>query len=1109
VTTRLGRYLLDERIGAGGMAEVFLARQSGPGGFERRCVIKRMLPQVSADPSFVTMFVDEARVSSQLNHPNIAQVYDFGQEAGIYFLAMEHVPGCSLRQVLRARVKAGAQIPARLAAALVQQICLGLEYAHNAVGSDGAPLQVIHRDISPQNVMVSPKGAVKVIDFGIAKAKARLTQTAIGTVKGNFAYMSPEQVRGESVDPRADLYSTGLVLYELLSGRPAIQGKDEASLMEAAYNPRIAPLPAGIPEGLRVVVEKAASLRPYSRFQSAAEMGGALRKFLGTLPEVSPEELGSLVPEGPVQIVTGPPRAGQWGASDPEAASTQADAAPAGSRPVAWRWLRTDDAKVLGVALVTLGLVLGGTLLFGPHSRSGRERPGVAVLGFRDASGAPRKAWISTALSELIGTDLAAAGGVRVVSGEEVASMRRDLSLRDGDVSPATLSRISKNLGVQYVLAGSFFASDDVHGEPVVIDAGLLRTSDGVALVSLRLVSQEAELADASMKLGKGLRTSLGLPDLVSEETRRVRAGFAARPDAARDHAEGLAALRRYDLVAARDALQRAVAEDPQDATAWEALSEAWKRLGYGGRAQEAIAKAESLADRLTPGGRLTIQARAAIEAHDWRRAAERYHALIALDPTEADSWIGLSNAVANSGDNAASVRVLEPLIPPLSEEPRVAFYLAQALGRAEVGHARELESARRAVERARAAGATTLLAWSLLIQSQAEHKSGDSPHALADCDDARLLCEGLQDPICQANALRLCGSQRLQVGQIDSGRALIGQAIAIASRIHAGDLELSALNDLGLMSLDQGRVSEARTTFMRAVELARQLEMPSLGALPQFNVASADVDLASPDAEHELVTASETTQVVGLKTTVRLCALETALLHHRTGRLELTRKEWEEALAGIRADGSRLYLAAGLVDYADTLIELGERDAAKRALDEAKVLAVQVGAGDIALVSRSELAALDAEPEHFTQVVADEQQTADELARSKEWDNAANAFLRLARTARSRGKLDEARRAVVQARSQPTEVVFTLLEAEVESARLDQRQGPARLEAVRQRADRVHYPQPALEARLALADLEQAAGNRAHARALKTAVARDAGKLGYERIARLASPAP
>jgi tetratricopeptide (TPR) repeat protein len=354
--------------------------------------------------------------------------------------------------------------------------------------------------------------------------------------------------------------------------------------------------------------------------------------------------------------------------------------------------------------------------------------------------------------------------------------------------------------------------------------------------------------------------------------------------------------------------------------------------------------------------------------------------------------------------------------------------------------------------------------------------------------------------------SLRQCGIQRLETGQIAAGQALIEQAIAVATQIHAGDMEFMAINDLGLMQGNQGRVAEARGTFLKALELARQLEEPVNAATPQLNVASADVDLASPDAEQELVAAGAVTRQVGLKTTARLCDVELAVLHHRLGHLSASRKEWEQVLAEIRADGDRLFLASQLVVFADTLVELGDRDAAEKTLREANALGLQMGAHDTAAISRSQLAAMASEPKDFDRVVAEEREAAEELVRSSEWDGAAWAYLRLARSLRSRGKLEEARQAIALARAQQTEVVFTVLEVEVESARLDARQGMARLEAVRHRAERVHYPQPVLEARQAMAELEQSAGNRGRARSVRTTVARDARELGYERIARQAS---
>ena len=272
--TRFGRYLLHERIAMGGMAEIFLARQQGPGRFERSLVIKRILPHLAQDPKFVAMFLDEAALAAQLQHPCIAQVYDFGEEAGAYFIALELVRGPDLRTVIAACQKTGTPIPAPIAVRLMTQVLAGLEYAHNAVDAQGQPLRVVHRDVSPQNVLVSFDGNVKLVDFGIAKAANASTQTDAGQVKGKYAYFAPEQLQHAVLDGRCDLYAAALVLYELLTLQKAIPGEGPEAIA-AALNPKIVPvteLRGDLPPRLVAALEKALQPNRDDRFASCREL---------------------------------------------------------------------------------------------------------------------------------------------------------------------------------------------------------------------------------------------------------------------------------------------------------------------------------------------------------------------------------------------------------------------------------------------------------------------------------------------------------------------------------------------------------------------------------------------------------------------------------------------------------------------------------------------------------------------------------------------------------------------------------------------------------------------------------------------------------------------
>ncbi len=217
---RFGDYRLLRRLGKGGMAEVFLARRRGAVGFEKTLVVKRILPQLAGDPSFVKMFIDEAKLSAELHHPNIVEVYDLGEIDGRLYIAMEYVAGKNLHEVLRAAAAAAAPLEWTMAAHLARETARALHHAHEHRSPGGAPLSVIHRDVSPSNVMVGHDGVVKLLDFGIAKAAVQSGDegTRTGTVKGKFSYMAPEQLDGLRVDRRADVFALGVLLWELATG---------------------------------------------------------------------------------------------------------------------------------------------------------------------------------------------------------------------------------------------------------------------------------------------------------------------------------------------------------------------------------------------------------------------------------------------------------------------------------------------------------------------------------------------------------------------------------------------------------------------------------------------------------------------------------------------------------------------------------------------------------------------------------------------------------------------------------------------------------------------------------------------------------------------------
>jgi serine/threonine protein kinase len=279
---RLGKYDILRRIAKGGMAEIFLARASGIEGFEKLVVVKRILPELAANREFVQMFLDEARIAATLHHSNIVQVYDIGEVDGAYFFSMEYLHGEDVRRIMRAAEGRDEKLPIEHALNIVIGICAGLHYAHERRGSDGQPLNIVHRDVSPHNVAVTYDGGVKVVDFGIAKAAHRLTETRHGTLKGKVQYMSPEQCEADPVDRRSDVFAIAIMLWELTTGERLYSGRSELAIMKQVTE-RDAPRPSvvahGYPAELEKIVMKGLMRSANDRYQTAEELQLALEEF--------------------------------------------------------------------------------------------------------------------------------------------------------------------------------------------------------------------------------------------------------------------------------------------------------------------------------------------------------------------------------------------------------------------------------------------------------------------------------------------------------------------------------------------------------------------------------------------------------------------------------------------------------------------------------------------------------------------------------------------------------------------------------------------------------------------------------------------------------------
>ena len=281
--TRFGKYLLLNRIAVGGMAEIFLARQEGLEGFEKTICIKRIRPHLSSQPGFVRMFLNEAKLAAQLTHPNIAQIYDLGRINESYFIAMEYIAGRDMSRIIPKADKAGIPFPMIYALRIASNVCEGMNYAHKKTDAYGNELHVVHRDVTPENIIVSWDGTVKIVDFGIAKANTQIEQTRAGEIKGKLSYMSPEQAMGKHLDHRSDVFSLGSVLYEWITGYKLFTGENEMAILKSIIDGKIYPpsyFKEDVPEAVERILMKALEKDRDNRYQSAWEMQFDLDTYL-------------------------------------------------------------------------------------------------------------------------------------------------------------------------------------------------------------------------------------------------------------------------------------------------------------------------------------------------------------------------------------------------------------------------------------------------------------------------------------------------------------------------------------------------------------------------------------------------------------------------------------------------------------------------------------------------------------------------------------------------------------------------------------------------------------------------------------------------------------
>jgi serine/threonine protein kinase/tetratricopeptide (TPR) repeat protein len=1130
----LGHYRIVEQIGAGGMGEVYQAHDQH---LDRDVAIKILPPAILADEIQRKQFRREALLLAKLNHPYIETIYEFGHEDGVDFSVMELIPGKSLAAIL----KEGA-LPEKVVLRLGAQFLEGLFAAHQQ--------GVIHRDLKPANLFVTPEGRIKILDFGLAKLvhpenAADLTRSITidtGTISGTVPYMAPEQLRGEAADVRGDIYSAGAVLYEIATGRrpfPQTQGPQlmgailhEPPTAPRAVNPQIS---AGLESGILKALEKV----PSQRYQSAAELQAVLETLaLGGSSELPREKASG-------------------GTSLNAARADTRDTYPFG-------------LKVFGLAAIA-GILFAG-LFIGLNVKGWRDRllhrapssdaadvpiikgrPSVAVLGFKNVSGRPEEAWVSTALSEMLTTELAVGEQLRTVPGENVARMKIDLSLPDADTyGKDTLTKIRKNLGTDEVVLGSYVPLEK--GQ-IRVDLRLQSTADGETLAAVSKKGTEEQLDELVSGAGLELREKLGAGEVSSVEAATVKASLPSNPDAARLYAEGLAKMRVFDYLAARDLLQKAVASEPRHALAHANLAAAWASLGYDEKAAAEAKRAFDLSSNLSRQDHLLVEGHYRETTREWDKAVEIYKTLFGFFPDNVEYGLLLAQAEIRGGNATeafTTVDSLRKLPAPQNDDPRIDLVEATA-AQSVADFTHQLTAATQAVNKGRATGARLLVARALVYQGIALRKlgrpkeslgllegarqiysaSGDksgvaatlnsNANTLADLGDvqgAKTQYEGalaiyreIGNTVGAAKTLDNIGSVISDAGDVEGGKKLSAEALALLQETGDRHDIANTSNNLATYYVLQGDLAGATKLFRQSLKLRQEIgdksgqagSLSNLGELlgQQGDVAGAKQAFGESLRIHQEIGEKEAT-------VYQLDGLGKVLMD--SGDLAGAKQRFEQTQAVAHETDAKPLLPAALGGMGEVLVQQGKPNDARKAYEQALAIDKEIGYSQESAEIGLALAELDIEEGRGAEAEALIQDAVKVFRAAKLSVDEITAHTMLARSLLAIGKKSDALKELESSRSLAAKTQnrlvaldFAITEARVlaalgRAAEANKVLTPALADARARGLVRYEF-----EARLAAAEIELKSDATAEAVKNLRAIEKDAAAKGYVLVARKA----
>jgi serine/threonine protein kinase/tetratricopeptide (TPR) repeat protein len=1061
---KLSHYVVLEKIGAGGMGVVYRAHDE----LLARDVALKVLPSRSLDDGRTRQrFRREALALAKLNHPNIGSVYEFGSEGDIDFLVMELISGVSLESKF-----AGGPLQERDILRLGSQLADGLDAAHRQ--------GIIHRDLKPSNLRLTEDGRLKVLDFGIAQWVApeadagdvTVTLTSPNEIVGTVAYMAPEQLRGQKADTRTDIYSAGVVLYEMATGKRPFSDISGAQLIGAILeHPPSPPTSRNrtLSPALEGVILKAIDKDPDRRYQSAQELRIDLERL--TSGSVSGRVVSRKRPLWPV------------------------------------------------IAAVGILLLIGAAGWHSWHqqvrlsqpeaSANHSTRKSVAVLGFKNLSGKPDEAWLSTALAEMLTTELGAGEQLRLIPGENVARMKLDLSLPDADsFSTETLKQIRNRVGGDLVVLGSYLES----GGQLRLDVRMQDTQSGETVGTFSESADAGQLLDLVSRAGADARQKLAVTGVTAADRSEVRAALPSNTDAARLYAEGLDKLRLFEFLAARDLLQKAVAADPSNAPAHSALAAAWAALGYDARARDEARTAVELSPSLPREARLLVEGRYQQITHNWEKAREIYRTLWNLFPDNLEYGLRLAS-VLTSGNQAkealTTVDQLRKLPAPEGADPRIDLMQARAAGSLSDFHQQE-QSAARALQKAQALGAQQLMAQALASQGWALDRLGSIDPAIAALDQARSLFENAGDRGGAAHALHAKGDVLYDKGDFAGARAAFEQALKVFQDIGDRQNEADALSSIGNVFYDTGQLEQARHNYELTLAIERDLESRAGIASASGNLANVldslgDLKGARQKQAEALQAFRDVKDRRGEASTLNNLGNVLAEL----GDLRGAKQRYEQSMVIQEEIGYKRGRGFSLQALADILREQGDLEEARKTAEESVALRRELGDQNNLALSQTLVAQIALDQGQYSAVEGLAQPAVDtfQKIKSPQGEAVAQALIALAQleTGARTDATPTAERALQLARQGTDRLprfMTIIVAARVQAANGQSAEALHALQVVLAEASKYGYLSVEYEARLAIGSIE-ARQNRESGRSQLRNLAKEAKERGYLRIAR------